>query len=378
MLFKKTHTIKFVIISLIFALSCSSGDDVGEVGIDFNNELEIKVIRKLLLLQEASSKLWPGYVTPKTKPIFLVFLDETGEETVGYLLNINDSPPVGSTKVNTERLNGEVIYRNDDLVKKAKDDFGGTIPPFAFNFNVDQTGFFLAKNNISITNPYFGFKSFDDNNVALLIVHELFHEFQLFDENWDLSEIHQDYYGYPQTKEMIALSLLLFDLGKEAYNSGDPDNFLQNYVSVRKKQIELDPSEDQLVRFQGIAGEALEGAARYVEHFGALNTIYPTINSDPTHSFKAQLDTVSTEPLARQILVQRLPYHVGAIVIKILMDKGVDVPAALKMGKTPFELAEMELGKSDEAYGQILEQLKLSVDWNSYENRAMELSQVLN
>lgn len=51
---------------------------------------------------------------------------------------------------------------------------------------------------------------------------------------------------------------------------------------------------------------------------------------------------------------------------------------ALKIGKTPYEVAKNHLGKSDEEYVQILEQLKLSVDWNSYQNRAIELSQILN
>jgi hypothetical protein len=38
----------------------------------------------------------------------------------------------------------------------------------------------------------------------------------------------------------------------------------------------------------------------------------------------------------------------------------------------------MELGKTDEEYNQILDQLKLSVDWTSYQNRAIELSNILN
>lgn len=87
---------------------------------------------------------------------------------------------------------------------------------------------------------------------------------------------------------------------------------------------------------------------------------------------------MSTEPLARQILVQRVPYHIGAMVIKILIDKGIEMATALKIGKTPYEVAKNHLGKSDEEYVQILEQLKLSVDWNSYQNRAIELSQILN
>jgi hypothetical protein len=379
MSFTNIRLAKFFIALAFSTLSCSNNEDISDVKkIEFNNQLEVKVIGKFFTLAEEASKLWPGYITPKTKPILAIFSDESGDETIGYILNIKDEPPEGSVQVNTENLGGELIYRNDDLVTKARIDFGGDIPPFAFSFMVGQTEYFLVNNKISIDNPYLNYKSVDDNNLALLLVHELFHQYQLFEDNWDLSNNYQDYYKYPQTKEIIALSLLLFDLGKDAYSNGDHNTFLQNYVSIRKEQIELDPSEDHLITSQGTTTESLEGAARYVEHFGALNTIYPTINNDPTHSFKAQLDTVSTEPLARQILVQRLPYHVGALVIKILMDKGIDVPSALRVGQTPYELAKMELGKTDEEYNQILDQLKLSVDWTSYQNRAIELSNILN
>lgn len=375
---EKLKNAQKALVSLTF-LTCvlTSCKDKEPLGMRFNNATEKKVINKVIQLSDVAAALWPGYNLPKTHPLFLVFPNESGEDTYGYIMNV-DVPPMGSRLVSEELILNTTIYRNDELVEIAKNRFSGKIPLFSFDFEVEGISFFLTKHLMTTSNAYLNFKNADDNNLALLITHELFHRYQFEVDQWNLNLFRQDYNGYPQTKEIISLSLLLSDIASEAYSGVNKLQFLEQYVSIRKKQIELDPSAKQLVLFQTTYTESVEGSARYIEHFGALTSIYPRINSDPTHSFGAQLDTVSTELLARQILVQRIPYHTGAIVIKLLLESNVNVALGLKEGKTPYEMTMKFLGKTDSDYNTTLSQLQKAVNWPSYQRRAEFLESILD
>lgn len=373
-LFRILFTV-FAICSLGMFNSCNQEDDVG---LALNNEREKIVITKYFDLAEEVKTMWPSYQLPYTKPILLIFPNEAGEDQYGYLLNIDGTPPVGSGRVRFDSGNPTPIYRNDDLVVEAKKVYGDVLPPFAFDFSFQGKSFFLSKSLSVAPNAYINYKMKDHNDAPMGIIHELFHEYQFFSSApWQLSDWKQDQNKFPQTAEIIELSLLLFDEMMKAYHSGDSRAYLEKYVSIRRKQIELDPSAEKLILKQATYTESVEGSARYLEHFGALQTIYPSINDDPSHTFKAQLDTVATANHARHILVQRVPYHVGAIVIKLLLDQKVEVLTALPKGETPYTIAKAWTGKTDAEYDQILEQLKISVDWPRYQARAQVLAGLL-
>lgn len=359
---------------VIFLAGCGS-DDSQEI-VRFNSELEKEVITKLDHISDEAENIWPGYGLPHILPIYIVFNDPIIGQQVGYILNPPANIPDGSLLVDGT-FNNLPVYRNDILVDKMKE-LGIDNRLFSFDLLVEGVTYFYANHGFQPKNAYLDFKDFDNNNVALFTVHEMFHLLQLEYEKWDISEWKQDFFGYPLTEEIIALNLLLSDISTNAYMDKNGD-FLEVYVAIRQRQMEIDPSSQSLVQSFTLITEMIEGSARYVEHFAALNSVYPTINIDPTHSFKAQLDTVAHDALlARQILVQRIPYHVGAIVIKRLADEGVEVHTAFKTGITPYILSRNLTAKASEDYTAILEQLKTKVDWLAYENRASELFDLLN
>ena len=357
---------------LLLDSGCNGSDDLGKT---FNNQTEQEVLSKVFSIRQSAALFWPGYDLLNQNPIIVIFPDSNGEDQFAYILNV-DNPPPGSVLIKNEL--GSSIYRNDDLFLALKDSFNNGIPLFVFDFEWHGKSYFVAKHLIDPSNPYIAYKFHDNNGVPLLLAHELFHKFQF--ANWTMPMFNNDYLGFPQTKEIIELSLLLFKLGSEAYHLTPQGQrkFLEQYVGIRAKQIELDPSSN-LVELMAMSTERIEGSARYVEHFAALNEIYQKVSDDPTHTFQSQIDTVSqNESLARQILVQRVPYHVGAIVIKILIDNGYDVFPALQSGQTPYSMARSFLNGSDENYANALEEAKLMADWIFYQTRASQLEQLLN
>lgn len=364
------HLYEIVVLLLVQACSPESLD-----GTTFTNQREPKSINKIYAIADEAEILWPGYTLLKTQPVILLFTD--AGTTRAYLLNANSGLPAGSIHVNSSAVSGKHVYRCDPIIKEIET-ANGSIVPLLGQVLFDGHTYNFFSDAYRYDNPYLRYANQDDNFLPLLAVHELFHDYQVNVDNWNLSALKQDYPGFPQTKAVIELSLLLFDTMIDAYDGDEPDKYLEKYVSIRSAQLGVDPSAEHLIQYQALVVEAVEGSARYIEQFGALNSIYPTINEDPTHTMKAQLDTVSTAALARQILVQRVPYHVGAIVIKLLIDKGVNVQAALKNGETPYSLARATLGKSDIYYEQVLVDLRLSVNWPAYQARAMVLEDILN
>lgn len=361
-----------LLLLLLLDSGCTVSDDLG---MTFNNQTEQDVLSKVLSIRQSATLLWPGYDLLNQNPIVVIFPDLNGEDQFAYILNVDDPPP-GSVLIKNEL--GPSIYRNDDLFLALKDSFNNGIPLFVFDFVWHDKSYFVAKHLVDSNNPYIAYKFHDNNGVSLLLAHELFHKYQF--ANWSMPMFNNDYFGFPQTKEIIELSLLLFKLGSDAYHLTPQGQrkFLEQYIGIRAKQIELDPSLD-LVALMATSTERVEGSARYVEHFAALNTIYPKISDDPTHSFQSQIDTVTqNENLARQILVQRVPYHVGAIVIKILNDNGYDVFTAMKSGQTPYSMARSFINGSDDNYTKALEEAKLMADWAFYQTRASQLEQLLN
>ena len=366
-------------LGLLLAALCalpSCQDEELVAGKAFNNDREIDKINKLTAIAKEAEALWPGYTVPQTHPLLLIFQDEDGEGTIGYLLNITEVPE-GSEKMDSAPVRGITVYRNDLLAQEARTHFGGSLPPFAFDLELKGIIFFMVSEIIPPPSPYFAFKAVGGNDLALLVTHELFHQFQ-FDKPWTLNGFRQDFLGYPQTADMIALSLLLSDQLSGAYQGGSPESFLEKYVAIRQRQMAIDPSTQKLVRHQALFTESIEGSARYVEHFSALATSYPTISNDPTHGYQAQLDTVKySATLARHILVQRIPYHVGAAIIHLLDGLNVDVVGNLPRGETPYSLARTYLKKDDAYFDGVLAALLASVNWSSYQARAQELEALL-
>jgi len=360
-------------IVVLFIIHACSPDNLD--GTTFTNRREPKAINKIYAIADEAERLWPGYSLLKTEPLILLFND--GGTTRAYLLNATGSLPAGSIHVNSSAVAGKIIYRCDPLVEEIESANDGFIALFG-QVTLGGQRYYFASDAYRSGNPYFSFANRDDNFFPLLAVHEMFHYYQFDYASWDLSAWRQDYFGFPQTKEIIELSLLLFDTMMDAYNGEQSVAFLEKYVSIRAMQMQVDPSAEQLIQHQAVVTDAVEGSARYVEQFSALRTVYPNINHDPTHTMKAQLDTVTNAILARQILVQRVPYHVGAIAIKILIDSGVNVQEALRQGETPYSLARAYLGKTDDYYDQVLFDLIAGVDWPAYQARAAVLEGILN
>lgn len=116
----------------------------------------------------------------------------------------------------------------------------------------------------------------------------------------------------------------------------------------------------------------IEGTARYIEVFPAKQTIYPDVNSDPTHTFGNLLRVASGPDAIERSLLIRPRYHVGAIVTHMFMELGVDVEQIHCMG-TPFEVTVDFLQLSTSDLSEAAMQGRTEVDYPDHQVWASEL-----
>lgn len=358
-----------VYISFFLFVRCS--DDKENIVI--TDPFEIKTFEKLNVMADAAPELWTGFDYLKTYPIYLIISNANQQK--GYLLNPANIPTGSIAPESSFGLN---LYRNDAFLETANAILAEFDTFIDFYFEIEGNDYFLIKYTES-DNFYFKYKNQDDNYIPLVITHELFHIFQI--DQWMLvpGKI-QDFNNYPITPVLIALQLLMFDLMEEVYqleNNVDLETYLKFYVSIRAEEIKLDTSSNQLVTNMALAQEWREGTARYIEHFSAFNSIFPAINTDPTHGWGAQLDMVSDETSVRQVLAFRIWYHTGAAVTHILQKLGLNIETGFAQGLTPYVIAKDFLALTDNELNEYLEMAKTKVTWADYVKRAEEIFSLL-
>ena len=362
----------FFIITLLLA---SCGDSDNTETLETIDEFERETISKIASISDASEDVWDGFDLIESEPVFIIFNEPTTEDPTGYIINPPGNPPNGSLRLTSELASNLDIYRNDDLVAGAIEALGEG--RFSFDYDVDGDNYFLIRFFIT-TSFYDSYKNRDNNWLPVVLLHELFHVHQQ-DMTRPANAV-QDFFGFPFTEDLIAHLLLLWDIMDDAYDNSTTAEFTESlgqYLAIREKVLEIDPSPDKLAHNNGTSQEWLEGGARYIEYYSALNSIDPTIDQDPTQGWSEFLDNVTDDLSIRQVLVQREPYHVGAVVIHMLRSSDVNVESLMTTGQTPYDITKAHLDLSNAELSEILENLKGVVDWASYQERAAEIFALL-
>lgn len=364
----KQNSLLTSLLAVLILSSCRPDDD--SVQYAETPPFDRTVFSKIGELSGKTSQIWDGYDYLSSHSAYLIFTEDDGTFGRGYFINPAVIPQ-GSVKVDPAESDGLEIYRNDGYFEEAAAELEGGI--FSFDFEVDGVSHFLLQDNF-FDSFYNDYKNQDNNYIPLVMAHEMFHIYQF--ANWAVpDEWIQDIENYPLDEEMIALHLLLFDLMKEAYHAETSEEqlaYLRYYISIRAEMARLDPTETQLITTMGTYQELMEGTARYVEHFSALNSIFPEINNDPTHGWGGFLEAVDTSSALRVALAFRIWYHVGAAVTHLLASQNVEVESKYRNGQTPYQTASEFLTLSDEQLQYYLEEARTKVNWNIYQQRAAD------
>lgn len=360
-------------ISLILILSIAACSDE-EKPVSLPAE-DFAILKKLAEVCEQAEIIWPGYAFCRSNPAYIILNDGGLSNPRGYLMNPPQLPK-GTSKIDGLGSIELELYRNDNFLLSANEllgDFG--------NFNFDQfkinggTYFLIRQKALDKFSFYDEFKNVDNNWLPLVLVHEGFHVYQV--SSWTYpQDVSQDFQNYPITKDILTYELALADLMQQAFTITKPDEAelaLEKYVALYDHIISIDPTEGKVSRRMGRFQQWLEGSARYIEHFAAHGSIYPTINNDPTHGWGDYIDQLNSRELIRHIFAVRLWYHIGAAAIHLLKTMGVPVEVNLMQGKTPFDLAVKQLNLSANEKESLIEEMKNQSAWSSYESKATYL-----
>jgi hypothetical protein len=344
-------------------------------------EEERDVFKKMALAMEAIPKYWQGYDI-KSTPLYITFKANGSLPARGYLLNVPDgiTLPEGTSALDGYEKFGLNLYRNDQLLQSTAElvDVGGGLKFPAYIYS-NTTFIAFEHTDTPGAIAYLNFKTQNNNWIPLFSIHELFHVYQI-KQNWNKQGQKFDVAGYPFNRNLLTFYLYLWELATEAYSLKDikaQDDFLKHYVVIKTAMKDLDITEEQLVTSMGDYQELLEGTARYIEHFVAAETYFPTINEDPTHGWSATLNANPSKNTIRNAFSHRMGYHVGAIVTKILLARDPSVIDRYRNGETPYQVAQDYLRLNESQLQSIMSELVLRTEWLEHSLRADALMTIL-
>jgi len=355
------------IISLIISCETEKQEEIG-----FDSIYEEKIFKKISDLNTVNDQYWSGYNSISELPLIIQFFTDVDDFNSTYIVNDPPSLPDGSVKLNVSTF-GLNIYRNNAIT----DEIANMVEPLRSFASIELQGnqYFLMRQR-DPRSTYDEFKNVDDNWIPTILNHELFHYFQFDIQQWGWSG--QEYIEAEFTPELISHLLLLSEISVQAYSAPDSEylNYLKLYCAIMQTLMEID--SNGFIRNSAQYSERIEGSARYVEHFTANATIYPTINFDPTHSWNEQLKSTSDGDIVNYIFQTRIWYHTGAIATHLLRSKGIDVENEYRAGKTPFQLTESLLNLTNQETVDALTEAKNSVNWYNIQQDAQSYFDLIN
>lgn len=296
---------------------------------------------KVQQIATAANSLWPGYNYVYTYPVYIVFNDPQGNYTSGYLINPPENDlPTEAMEVTEMDIAELDIYRFDAGLAEAQAAMGeqGLFSQLMFG----NTTYFTIRELRQNGNFYLDYANQQDNAIPLILIHELFHFYQFGAGGFVIGTYVQDRNNYPLDEASISTHLILSDLMASAYTAQttqEKEEYLDYYVSLMHELVQKDPSDQQLVTNFALKATMVEGSARYIEVFSAQSTIFPNITADPTYGWHDEIRNTNQADVVRQFFAFRMWYHTGAIVVKLLVDAGVDVHEGFRQGLTPYDLA---------------------------------------
>lgn len=380
--FPKRTTIVLYLISF-FLISCSTDDDVVQGAIEeevevfneFLTDAELEYITNLLIVDEELDEMWPHFKSLREVPIYIIT-----EENQGIYINPSSTQLENSRAIYNdigefEKLN---MYRNDTLLEFSKTNVVG-IRFYNFVLYEDEWIYIYEMSEDIEAHNYF-YNDYKNRNGLYHIsvfFHELFHYYQGFQygELWYDGNQVQDFNGYPLTEETLPLLLLLFDVMIDAHHAETYEEklrLLKYYISIQHQLIEVDPTENNLIRNHGFVREKIEGSARYIEVFGTLTSINNNTIEDPTHGFKDFSDNISNRADMRWVYTYRMFYHTGAGAIHLLKELGYQNldQAYLIPANKPYDIAKDFLNMTDVELEIFLQGAKTIYNWDALVERS--------
>lgn len=302
---------------------------------------EKSVFLKLQQMAAAANALWPDYDYIYSYPVYIAFNDPQGNYSSGYLMNPPENDlPSGALIVSDEELADLNLYRYDEGLEEAQAVMGDQLLFSQLSFG--STTYFAIRELRQSSNFYLDYANQFNNGLPLILIHELFHFYQFEAGAFQVGTYLQDRNNYPLDEASITTHLMVSYLMAEAYKAQteeEKEEYLDYYVSLMHDLVQNDPSTQQLVTNFALKATMVEGSARYIEVFSAQSTIFPNITEDPTYGWHEELRNTSQAQTVRQFFAFRMWYHTGAIVVKLLVDAGVDVHQGFQQGLTPYDLA---------------------------------------
>ncbi len=367
--------LKNILLSII-TLLCFSCEDEKEIITlkPFDNAFEDKTLKKFRELTDEAADLWSEFNTPDSYPIYLIFIDDEGNTTNGYIINPPTNLPSGSEGLDNIDTYGFNMVKNNFYLSAAIEKLGSPFRSFT-NLELENEGYFVMRQR-NTQNLYDSYKDKDDNWLPTVLLHEIFHIYQLVIQPWNLDGL--DFGEYELNEDVILYHLLLFEIMSQAYaiESDQHTTYLKMYVAIWDYLLTLDNSG--FIESRQTYLELIEGSARYIEHFSALNTVHTEINEDPTHSWSEQLRSSTDGNLVNYVLTNRMWYHTGAAATHILKELGADVEKSYTAGITPYLLAKNFISLSDAELAEYLEQAKDNVDWEAMKERSVFYASIIN
>lgn len=343
-----------------------------------NNELEF--ITNLLKVEQDTDVIWPDFNGLRDIPIYII----TGENEGIY---INSVPSLESLNTPIEHdiqgFRNIELYRNDLIHQFAV----SHVPPDQlWNWPIYE-GRYMFVLNLNYEVPdgfYYQYKNRNGYFHVAAFWHELFHVygFTVDEDYFGIGNYMQNYDGLILTSETMPYILLLYDVMIDAYHVNDQESkrkLLEYYVSIYDKLLELDATEDNLIRKHGLFLEKREGVARYIEVFGTLNSLGNNTIEDPTHGYQ----NVGENAIRKQDVIDaygfRIFYHTGAGAVYLLNSLGYEnldqdflIPT-----NTSYDLARDFVDLSQEELENVLENAKEEYQWSDIEERAAYLVSLL-
>jgi hypothetical protein len=360
------------VLATLSLLSCNNDENTFLI-----SDEHAVVLQKFQQMGEETEKVWPGYNYYRTKPLYIILpnADETGWE--GYLVNPPGELSDGAQKVNDAQSGGLNVYLDNSHLAAAEALLGNVLFFNLGTLKINGESTFLIKDTNAGHSPlltfYDNYKNVDNSLIHLFTYHEWFHVWQL--STWTFSSPGTNPGVYPVNREIATLELALFDLMKtlpDPSNANARKTHLSKFVALLDELFKVDPSPTKALGYYIPNEFFLEGTARYTEHYSALNSIYPTIDTDPTHGWSSVLPDVPAA-LINNFLTKRIWYHIGSGALFLLKADGVDIIAKTQSGENAYSMVKQHIVLTDQQQATIMADMKAAVAWSGYETMAAQL-----
>jgi len=291
----------------------------------------------------------------------------------GYVLNPS-TVTSEMKKLGSNESYGLNVYRFDPPMQDALNELKGGNGVFSFNYEINGDNiYYLQIYNKENT------AGFNKTNSISTITHEAFHDMHQTrgpqNPDWSFSRGWiQDTENFPFTRELVELQILVSEIFIDYPNITDQELIskkLKQYLAIRSKEMEIDPSSRELIKNMALQQERIEGGAYYAEMCGKRDYF------KEDYKFFGFVYGIPLEAKSRDELKGMLNfgnfYSVGASVLYSLtmLDK-----ERVKQydSKTPFQMASELFPLTAQEKAAALEEAKASVNWQAIQDKAAEFT----